>query len=48
MDVGDWIAPYAQAAKENGVVSGSLLYPDEEMNRASFVQILYNVVLFVE
>ncbi len=48
VDVGDWIAPYAQAAKENGVVSGSLLYPDEEMNRASFVQILYNVVLFVE
>jgi hypothetical protein len=48
VEIDDWFAPYAKIAKDNNVVTGSLLYPDEQMNRASFVQILYNVVLFVE
>ena len=45
VDLGTWMTPYAAYAKNNNVVTGSLFYPDEELNRASFVQLLYGVIM---
>jgi len=44
VDLNTWMTPYAAYAKANNVVTGSLFYPNEELNRASFVQLLYDVI----
>jgi len=45
VEEGDWVAPYACAAKNDGVIGGStMFYPDGEMTRSQFAEILYNVM----
>lgn len=48
VEIDSWYAPYAAFAKQNYIIKGSLLYPDEEMNRAGFVQIIYDVLKYLE
>jgi hypothetical protein len=41
-----WYAPYAVVAKEGNIVVGSLFGPTEQMTRATFVQLVYNAMLY--
>ena len=46
VNISDWYAPYAYVAKIGNIVSGSVFNASENMTRSSFVQMVYNTLLY--
>lgn len=45
VEEGDWLAPYVCAGKRDGVTGSNIMfYPNEQMTRAQFADILYNLM----
>lgn len=44
VQVADWYAVYAKAAKDLGVIKGRIFLPDLKLTRAATVQLLYDVL----
>lgn len=44
VNVGDWFAPYAKAAKDAGIVKGQAFLPELKLTRAATIQELYDIL----
>ena len=46
VEIDKWYAPYARVAKDGNIARGNIFYQNLELNRASFVQMVYDVLAY--